>query len=217
MALNSNALLDFATVQGILDRDASEQSFFEYLINVASDMCEKYTGRQLAAQDSTIFLNNLSTNNITTANLFSVTGYVTNVIIAPEYPVNGVLHLYLDATSKFGAGTECTTFTLDNDAGQIVINGATVPSGFNTVKLVYNTGYMPLITPAPTFTNAVSIAPLPATLQEAVIETVAWLAQRLKGRSIGERYTNKDGLNTTFEIQLPANVQFLLNYHKSVL
>ena len=52
--------------------------------------------------------------------------------------------------------------------------------------------------------------PLPMELGEAVVETVLWYAGRIQSRNVGERFANRDGLNITFEITLPQQVQLLL-------
>jgi hypothetical protein len=205
--LNSNAFFDFDFVKPILKRDYDEQQFIEYAINVVSSECESYVGRKLIAQDLTDILSNYSGNPS------------NNAIICPEYPVTNVEHLYIDELHAFGGDTEIesTDFILNNDAGVIYLTKMTVPVvGPQGIKIEYNAGYMPKWTKTPTFTFAdpTKIEEIPFTLVEAAMEALIWETTRLMGRTIGERFTNRDGLNITFEITLPQHTRDILDSYK---
>jgi hypothetical protein len=192
MALNANALLDFATLQGYTSRAAGEQAKFEGLINVASERAEKYTGRKLAQASYTIVRDNFR------APLSS--------IFLPEFPVSALTHLYIDSLSVFGAGTEIAAYAgsgpgylLDGATGQVDLYGVVAPSGPNVWKAVFTSGYA---------------LPVPSDLQWAIAEFVTWLAARIDSRVIGQRYSTLDGMNVSFEIDIPAHVKSILDDYR---
>lgn len=207
MSLNKNAFFDFAFIKPLLKRDYDEQSFVEYAINAVSSECEAYAGRKLIAEDITDILSNSSGNP------------TNNSIIVPEYPLNGVAHLYIDAEHQFGSDTEVanTDYVISADAGIIYLTKMTVPLvGPQGIKIEYNAGFMPQVTNKPTFTfvDASKVEPIPFVLVEGAAEAVIWILTRLMSRNVGERFTNRDGLNITFEITLPQHTRDILDQFK---
>jgi hypothetical protein len=174
------------------------QSKYEYLINVASQFASDFTGRTLSA------------TTFTNKNLTYQPGYDYCRLILPEYPVNSVTSLNFDPNHIWGASTEITGYELEADNGIIYCNPQTmtpsmsIPTGYNDIQITYNAGY--------TLDSNV-----PFTLQQAIIEYVKWADTRIGGQFIGQRFTNYEGINTSFEITVPQNVINLLLPFKRVL
>jgi hypothetical protein len=185
-----NALLTWDEYQAIMQNvGASEQNQITHLINVASTLCEDLCARKLAAQDITAVLSN-------------PTDYALTSLVLSEYPVNSIASINIDPTSQFLTGTivPSTEYSFNAINGVMYFNGISIPSGLQIAKVVYNAGYT---TP-------------PATLKQAVIETVMWLKRRIVMRAGGERGSNMDGLNTTFEVTLPQTIQQMLAPYKRI-
>jgi hypothetical protein len=243
MSLNANALMDFATLQPLLGRSSSEQAQFEYYINFASDLIEEFCGRKFALRNEVVIMDNDTASDYVNST-FSIYYPTYELITCPEFPISAINHLYIDPNGLFPPSSEILYanqgYRANGERGEIALPNTTSATGYGVIELDYIFGYVPAMvsytppTPAenawvyggpgqgngiggsygaPTF----SPPPLPSTLQEAVLETCTWLAHRLQARNVGERYTNKDGLNTTFEIDLPTHVKSLLNRFKRIL
>jgi hypothetical protein len=193
MALAANAIVSFASIQGLLSLDATMQTKYEYLINVASARISAYCARNLMATDYTNYA------------MTYQPGIDTLMLRLPEYPVNTITSLYVDPLHQFGSNTLVTGYELDAVSGLIYFNPNTVnlslTYGENDIRITFNAGYM--------IDNNV-----PFDLQHACLEYVKWADTRVGGSFIGQRYTNFEGLNTSFEVTMPQHVESLLLPYK---
>jgi hypothetical protein len=185
-----NALIswqDFQTITGFPD---TQQNQTQYFINVASQLCEDFCNRKLAAVTLTSTLNNYSVNDGLS-------------LVLPEYPVNSITSINIDPQSLFQPATlvPSTDYWFDSKTGVVYFNGTFVPCGPQVVQVVFNAGY----------------TTIPLTIEHAVIESVLWLNGRVQRRTTGDRTTNYDGVTTTFETTLPITIQQLLQDYKRVI
>jgi hypothetical protein len=125
MALTDDALVTWAETQDYLGLEDSDQDRAETLINMASGIANRYTGRKLAARDySGVQLD----------------GSGRKRLCLPEYPVNSVASLYVDPDRDFGADTEVTDYELYSEAG-IIYRVAGFERCALCVKITYNAGF----------------------------------------------------------------------------
>ena len=187
MALSNNALIDFSYMVLNYSRELTEQTYIEGLIEDASSRINSYCQRSLKAKDYTIILNSPT---------------YTSYIITPDYPINTITKLYIDSNHVFPSTTEVTDYTINSDNGIINLNSNMVMMGNGIVKLQYNAGF----------------TTVPYDLQGATGDLVLWLITRRasNGARIGERATMLDGMNVSFENQMPYDVKNTLERYKRV-
>jgi len=215
--LPANSLIDFATCQGFLKRDNDEQTFIEALIGFYSDRIEKECGRKFLQNRETIYLDNSKYPS-----RFTTSWSYWDVIELPQYPVYAINGLWIDSQSVFGDNTKVTDASVlypEWKAGAIKLKNANIPHGANVIKVDYTYGFIPLIAHTAALDTTAALAktdakPLDQTLALAVMESVLWGAQRYRSRVVGERFSNFEGLNVTFEISLPQNVINMLMPYK---
>jgi hypothetical protein len=190
LAPAANALVTVAEyVAAIGAIDDADTDKYQLLINQASARCELYKRRALKARD------------YSGASALILHGSGRPALVVPVFPINYVAHLYLDGSRAFGVDTEiaATAYYIHSSAGLLeLLDGATFTEGRGNVKAELNAGYA-------------STTPEWATLQNACIELVRWMASRYAG-FIGKRTeTNADGMSIGYEIELPMNVRSLLD------
>lgn len=124
MALDENALVTWGKTKSLLGLDDSDQVRYEELINAASAVANKYTGRRLKARDYTITLD----------------GHGRDELILPEYPVNSVTTLYIDTERNFGSETGVTDYLLYEEEGLLYYESG-FPNVRKSVRVEYNAGF----------------------------------------------------------------------------
>ncbi len=175
MALESYALVTWATVKDQLNLEDSEQTRAELVINAASETANRYAQRTLGAADYTE----------------DIDGTGTRSVFVAQFPVNSLTAVYLDSDRAFGSDTEVTDYVLYSDIGKLTRPEAYWTKGVQNVRVEYNAGY----------------ASVPAEIQLAVLEVVAYNWRRIASQSIGVRSMSGEGVQTEFELTVPTNAQ----------
>lgn len=197
VAAASNAIITWAeykTMFGISDDD--EQDKYQTLINQASSRIEQFCNRNLKAADYS-----------TTAALI-LDGSGTDTLIVPHFPVNSISKLYIDTGRTFAATSEVSSdeYVLYAKSGLITLYSDIFPAYPACVKLECNAGY------------AATDADW-QIIQSACYELVRWMAGRFGAIGfIGMRsQTNADGMNTSWETDMPMNIKQMLEPFKGRL
>jgi len=127
MALDENALVDWAKVKTYLSVDETKKSYMEPLINAVCIQANNITKRLLKVRAYTLILDG--------------TGSYT--LILPQYPVNLITKLYSDTNRVFGPSTEILSadYVLYKEAGIIKLYSKKFLSKIQTVKMENNAGY----------------------------------------------------------------------------
>jgi hypothetical protein len=187
VAVNANGLATFADAKALFTYDDTEQTAVEKLINFASSKIEVYTRRQLAARNTTFYLD----------------GTGTDTLLVPEYPVNSVASLYVDTERAYGATTliAATDYYIDAERGTIQLYDDVFSSAgdVRVVKLTANVG---LATTHLLF----------PVLNSACLEYVDWLKSRYASSGqIGKKGEySADGLSVSWETDMPMHVRSAL-------
>jgi hypothetical protein len=178
----ASALISWEDYKAIFNiSDNDEQDKYQILINQASALIESYCRRDLKARDYEEFLD----------------GHEKDVLVLSHYPIQSISAIYIDPAREFGNETVITDFDYDASAGLVYMRNGLFPDGHKIIKAQYRAGYEPT-------------DPAYQVLQSACLEMVKWIAGRYAG-FIGKRSeTNADGMNIGFEIQMPMNVQSML-------
>lgn len=177
-----NALISWALAKEMLAYDNDQQNFIERIINAVSRRGNMKSDRLLKTRSYIKILD----------------GTGTDTLILPQYPINIITHLYLDAERVFGSETEITDteYGLYEDSGKIQLYEQTFPDEIKSVKSEFNAGF------------GYGSEDIPEDLQFAALESVEWNAKRFRGKGIGIRSeSSPDGVNITMEITIPANAQ----------
>lgn len=206
MALNANALCDFAYIQSLAPGTLpTNQAQVEALINTASSEIENICRRKLASQTFTSFLTYSDNRTILPAlnlyfNFFSSPNNGNYKALAlGEYPIIGTPQVFADSSYVFGAGTQITDFVVDTDYGILYFpSSVLLPTTPNAIKVTYQAGY----------------SPVPEPLKMACYESVAWYLKRINSNSAGAKDSNKDGLTTNYEIGIPIHALKLIAPYK---
>lgn len=176
MALGADALLTFTRLKDFFpDIADTDQASYEIMIDAASSTANRYAKRRLAARDYTSIID-------VRESLY---------LILPEYPINSVTSLFIDATGVFAVASEITDFVIRSEEGTLyrMAGFSDAPS---SAKVVYNAGY----------------STTPPDLEFAVVETLWWNKKRLELGSMGVKsIRSPDGLGTDFELTVPVNAQ----------
>lgn len=190
VAAASNAIITWAEYKVMFGEvDDEEQDKYQTLINQASSRIEAFCNRSLKATDYT-----------TTAALI-LDGSGTDTLIVPHFPVNSITKLYVDTSRAFAATSEIasTEYVLYSRQGLITLYDSRFPAKPACVKLECNAGY------------AATDADW-QIIQSACYELVKWMAGRFGAIGfIGMRsQTNADGMNTSWETEMPMNIKAML-------
>jgi hypothetical protein len=190
VAVAANAIIswsEYKTMFGITDND--EQDRYQTLINQGSSRIEQFCKRSLKA---TAYTGG-------TALILDGTGRET--LISPHYPVNAITGLYIDTDRAFGAASllDSSDYTFYAKTGFIRLFSRCFPDMPATVKLECNAGYA-------------ASSPEWQIIQGACFELVKWMAGRLGATGfIGMRsQTNADGMNVSWELDMPMNIKEML-------
>ncbi len=188
--LSAYALTTWARCQFFGDYKNSDQTLCEYLINSASEQAENIAGRFLKARTITTG----------TAAEPDYDGNGLASMLCRHFPINSVTHLYIDDERAFGATTEilAADFGIRGKKGEIVLYETVFSEGVHNVRLQYNVGYVTI----------------PEVLQDAVIEVVTWNLKRFRSSQIGTRGSSSEGINTSFEIDIPMHAQRVFEYYR---
>jgi hypothetical protein len=128
MALDENALVTWEKLKSLFGISTDDsQPHYEDLINSASAVANRYTGRRLAARDYTVVLD----------------GCGCKSLLLPEYPVQSVTSLFIDTTRTFSTEAEITDYLLYAEHGEIYYEGL-FPDVRQSVKVIYNAGFNPI-------------------------------------------------------------------------
>lgn len=175
MALNPNALVTWADTKTRLELEDSDQADAEFFINSISERVENMIGYLIPEDDYTRYLE----------------GYGDDKIVLPEFPVNTVTSLYLDANRVFGSSTgiDASKYHIDLKSGIITLFEDETPVGVGVIKAVYNAGF----------------DTIPADLQQATFETVDWNLGRFRGEGIGVESTSAGGVNVRPALTIPTS------------
>jgi uncharacterized phiE125 gp8 family phage protein len=138
MSVDADALTTLAKVQAHLGIAAgTDESLLETLINQATDLCEKYTGRKFYTASYTEYYD----------------GDGTDELLLAHYPIISVTHLYVDESRAYPASseyTENTHFLVYKEEGRLSLltvarfnrtDLATFPSEKKCIKVEYVAGY----------------------------------------------------------------------------
>lgn len=178
--LNDNALISYAEAKIWLpDLIQDDQQEYAYaMINAASDIANKYSGRKLSARDYTEQLD----------------GNGKTYLLLPQYPINSVTELNIDADREFLAETKISSndYVLYEGEGAIYYSLG-FDTGHKNIKVVYNAGYQ--------------LTAVPNDLKTAVLETISWNWGRLRGNGIGIKTQDMNGMETAYELTVPVNAQ----------
>lgn len=179
MALDDNALVTWEKTQSILGLEAGDQAKYESLINAASAVANKYTGRKLSARDYIVRLD----------------GNGKDEILLPEFPVNSVTSVFIDTAREFGSESEITDYVLYEEEGSIYYEGK-FPDDRKCVQIAYNAGF-----PADSIPEDIQIA-----VVEIVAWMAHRLSDN--GTGVGIRQFNEAGGGTIeYEMNLPLSAQ----------
>lgn len=122
--LNPNALTTWANVQARLGLGPEQQASAEHYINVASERANLYTGRLLAARNSTHFLSAPPGRDL----------------LVPQWPINSIASVHHDASRRFEPGHEITDYVIDVENSALWRRGGW-PQGEKAIRVVGNFGY----------------------------------------------------------------------------
>lgn len=180
-----SALVSWAEYKAIFGlSDDSEQDKYQTLINQASAVMESYCRRLLKSR---------------TFNDQLMDGSGRSAIVFPHRPLQSISAINIDTSRAFAMGTALALddYDFDKQAGILWLRSGVCPPGRRIVKTTFEAGYK-------------STDPEYPTLQTACLELVKWMASRYSG-FIGKRTeTSADGMNVSFEIEMPLNVRSML-------
>jgi len=190
VAVAANAIISWSEYKTMFDiTDDVEQDKYQTLINQGSSRIEQYCRRSLKA----------TSYAASTALILDGTGRET--LISPHYPVNSITSLYIDTSRIFDAATlvDATGYSFHPKSGIIKLFSRYFPGSPATVKLECNAGYA-------------ASSPEWQIIQGACFELVKWMAGRIGGTGfIGMRsQTNADGMNVSWELDMPMNIKEML-------
>lgn len=190
----ANAIIswsEYKTMFGITDDD--EQDRYQTFINQASSRIEQFCKRSLKA------------TAYTTGTALILDGTGRESLISPHYPVNSITGLYIDTCRAFGSASlvDVSEYSFHPKSGVIRLFSRCFPNMPATVKLECNAGYS-------------STSPEWQIIQGACFELVKWMAGRLGSTGfIGMRsQTNADGMNVSWELDMPMNIKEMLRDFK---
>jgi len=192
----SNALVTWAEYKVLFSiTDDIDQDKYQTLINQASSRIEAYCKRDA-----------LKAVEYAGATALIIDGSGSNTLVVPRFPVNTIAHLYVDSERAFAASSEIvsTDYTFYINPGIILLHSAIFPELPACVKLECNAGYA-------------STSSKWQILQNAAFELVRWMVVRVGTMGfIGMRsQTNADGMNTSWETEMPMNIKMMLEDFRS--
>lgn len=120
-------------------------------------------------------------------------------LLLPDWPINSVSAVYVDRCREYEADTEVADFLIYKHG--MLWRDIEWPEVPQAVKVECNLGY----------------SDVPADLENAVIELVAYYRARQLDNAIGIRsITSPDGINTAFELSMPMAARTILESYKKV-
>ncbi len=118
-------------------------------------------------------------------------------LLLPDWPINTVAAVYVDTNRKYGVGSEVTDYVTYTHG--MLYRAGGWPEQPQAVKIECNLGY----------------STVPADLENAVVELVAYYRARQLDNAIGIRsITSPDGINTAFELSMPMAARTILEAYK---
>ena len=172
-------LVTWAQVKAVLNLEDDREEITKFLISAASAQAEKYAGRFLAARDVSLKLDSRGGGEL----------------LLPSYPVIGTDRLCIDVTRVFPVEKDVPAgdYGVRTGAGIIRLYQGQFPNGHDVVLYEGNIGY----------------DPVPADLQQAVIETVSANLRRFAGSGgggIGVKQISTNGsITAQYEIDVPVS------------
>ncbi len=164
------------------------------LINAASQWALQFTGR-------TTFLQ-------TSALTEYYDGDNSDILLTRATPINSVVSLYIDPDRDYGSETllDSDEYAVYGAEGKIKTDGSLFTSGWKSIKLIYDAGYV---------REAVSgWTTMPWDIQWAIKELVTFWYERGTGHRVGVRSVNVGDKSTSYESDTPKTVLNVFNRYR---
>lgn len=177
MPLGPNALTTWERARDVFKFAADMQPAVEFLIDSVSASANRIAGRALKARAYPALI---------------LDGCGDDTLLLPEYPIQELRHLYIDASRAFGPATEVLAqgISLRKASGIVKLYSGRFPAALDSVKVDATLGY----------------DLVPADLELAVLECVGWNQRRLESGTVGTRAMSMNGAVTTqYEISIPLS------------
>lgn len=185
--LSSVALLDLATARAWVPEFASvDDADVERLINSASELANQYSHRVLRARDVTEYV--------------SVHGDTCGIVLENR-PIGSVTSVTVSTTWSWDEGTAVTDYQISESAG-VLHRRITWPRGNRHIRVIYRAGY--------------ELAEVPADLQQAVCEVMAWTQRRIVGKQIGLSSHSFGDESVSYELTPPVSAQRVFEAYRDV-
>lgn len=181
------SLLKRDEVLALLGLTDDEGTTVDFLIEWITDRAQSYIGRKLVSDTHTWYLN----------------GSDSEVIVLPMCPIVSVTSISLDSARAFTSLLSEDDYYCDLDTGIIQLYSRTTPDGARTVKVVAVAGY--------------TDETLPGDLKMAFISAIMHHRSKLINQSFGlQSQTSPDGMNVSYELELPSDTRRVLDSYKEV-
>ena len=163
---------------------STEESECDLLINAASTMAATLCQRGIDENGVSRFL--------ATSRTEYYDGDGSDTLHVKAYPLTLVTTLYVDPDRDYGSSTlvESTDYVTYENEGMIKTDGALLSGGFKSIKLTYTGGY----------------STVPADLQHAVKELVAFLYKRNTDKRVGVSSVSVGDKSIAYEANIPESV-----------
>lgn len=188
MALPANALVDVATTREWLhELSGATDADVERLIGAASATADRYARRTLAQATYTHYLSPKSARR---------------TLALPARPVASITSVTIAADGNWDSGTLVTDHDVDGVTGILYRRSGVFTPGLRNIRVVYVAGY--------------ALADVPAELQHAVVEVVAWIQRRAVGNQIGLSSHGYGDESTTYELTPPTSAQRVFESYRDL-
>jgi hypothetical protein len=158
----------------------------ERMIGAASATANRMTGRSLAAS----------------AHVVTMSGTGRRELRTPDYPVQSITDVRIDANGGFDADTVVDDYESEDDIGMLH-RRIGWPPGYRNIRIDYRGGY--------------ELGSVPGDLEGAVAEVVEWMSRRIQNEAIGIRtITSPDGINTAFDLDVPMAARNVFRSYQEI-
>lgn len=188
MSLNENALATFAQAQAMFGYQATEETKVVDLINIASSRLEAHCKRRLAAQDVILLLD----------------GTGCDTLLVPDYPINSVARLSVDASRSFAAETDIAEEdrSVRGESGMIILYAGSFGTrgARDVVRMEANVGFD-------------EEDERRSILRAACLEYVDWMKSRFSAPgAIGKKGEySADGVSVSYEVEMPLHIRAMVS------
>jgi hypothetical protein len=122
------------------------------------------------------------------------------ILQLPDWPINTITSVNVDTNRSYSDSSLITDYLSYDEIG-LLRRESGWPEVPQAIKIVCNLGYNPV----------------PADLENAAIELVAYYRARQRTDAIGIRsITSPDGINTAFELDMPLAARHILDRYRRV-